>query len=200
MQIPFIQNSQKSLNDFAKRQRAKTIAYLQNHFSLPLEDCEDVFHDAFITLYENIQNGKLEELTSSLSTYLIAICKNKTQELLRKRGKYVTSSFEIDISDQSSYLDQQIEKILLLESDEQTVQEEKELLVRTIVKDLPSPCNELLWGFYRDGFSMATLAKMFNYASENAVKVTKYRCCEKFRKRYNESIKSISQNRHRHGR
>ena len=67
----------------------------------------------------------------------------------------------------------------------------KEALVRDIVKDLPSPCNELLWGYYGDGHSMKTLAEMFDYASVNAVKVTKHRCCEKFRKRYSEMVKSL---------
>ena len=58
--------------------------------------------------------------------------------------------------------------------------------VQKIVADLPSPCYELLWGFYRDSLSIKELTKMFNYSNENTLKVTKHRCCEKFRKRYNE--------------
>jgi DNA-directed RNA polymerase specialized sigma24 family protein len=80
---------------------------------------------------------------------------------------------------------------LALEDDSEKAQKEKEALVREIVKDLPSPCNELLWGYYGDGHSMKMLAEMFNYASENAVKVTKHRCCEKFRVKYSERVKSL---------
>jgi len=59
------------------------------------------------------------------------------------------------------------------------------------VKNLPSPCNELLWGYYGDGYSMKKLAEKLNYANENTVKVTKHRCCEKFRIKYTEMSKSL---------
>ena len=79
MQISFLPHSdERLLEKFAKTQRQKAIAYLKNQFSLPTDDCEDVFQEAFITLYNNIQEGKLKELTSSISTYFMAICKNKT--------------------------------------------------------------------------------------------------------------------------
>ena len=192
MKISILQhNNTKLLEDFVKKQRSKAIAYLQKHFYLPFNDCEDVFQDAFIVLYDNIQSGKLETMTSSLSTYFIAICRNKALEWLREKGKVITTSYEFSTVPEFTFLDQQVDKILKLDSDNENIQIKKEALVRTIVRDLPSPCDELLWGFYRDGFSMRTLAQKYNYSSENAVKVTKYRCCEKFRKRFNESIKSL---------
>lgn len=192
MQFSFLPHSdEKLLEKFAKVQRKKTIAFLQSQFSLPLDDCEDVFQEAFITLYHNIQEGKLTELTSSVSTYFMAICKNKTLELLRSRGKYVISSFDVNVGGQNTFLDEQVDKILMLEADDEVLQDRKEALVRNIVRDLPSPCDELLWGYYRDGFSMKDLAEKFNYSSENTAKVTKHRCCEKFRTRFNECIKSL---------
>lgn len=121
----------------------------------------------------------------------MAICKNKTLELLRSRGNFVSSSFEVNVSGSITFLDEQVDKILMLESDDEILQERKEALVRNIVRDLPSPCDELLWGYYRDGFSMKDLAEKLNYASENTVKVTKHRCCEKFRNRFNECLKSL---------
>ena len=60
-----------------------------------------------------------------------------------------------------------------------------------IVKDLPSPCNELLWGFYRDGLSMKDLAERYGYSNENTVKVTKHRCCDKFKKRFTEMLHKL---------
>lgn len=192
MQLSFLPHSdERLLEKFAKAQRQKAIAYLKNQFSLPTDDCEDVFQEAFITLYNNIQEGKLKELTSSISTYFMAICKNKTLELLRSRGKYVISSFDVNVGGQITFLDEQVDKILMLEEDDEALQKRKEALVRDIVRDLPSPCDELLWGYYRDGFSMKDLAEKFNYSSENTAKVTKHRCCEKFRNCFNECIKSL---------
>ena len=113
-------------------------------------------------------------------------------ELLRSKSKYITTSYEINPSKEHfDFQEEQVEKILSMDDDYENAQKEKEDLVREIVKDLPSPCNELLWGYYGDGHSMKMLAEMFNYASENAVKVTKHRCCEKFRVKYSERVKSL---------
>lgn len=192
MQIAlFRHKDNKVLEQFVKAQKEKTMAYFQGQFSLPLTDCEDIFQEALITLYNNIKSGKLEKLTSSISTYFMGICKNKAHEFMREKGKIVSTPYEINSAPSNTFLDEQVEKILLLESESESLQKKKEALVRDIVRDLPSPCDELLWGYYRDGFSMKILADRFNYASENAVKVTKHRCCEKFRNRFNECIKSL---------
>ena len=71
------------------------------------------------------------------------------------------------------------------------IEKRKQSLVRQIVRDLPSPCNELLWAFYRDGFSMKTMAEMFHYKSESAAKVTKHRCTEKFRARFEDLVHKL---------
>lgn len=192
MQIAlFRHKDNKLLEQFVSAQKRKTIAYLQGQFSMPLIDCEDIFQDALITLYNNIKSGKLEKLTSSISTYFMGICKNKAYEFMRSKKKIVSTQYEINSAPHNTFLDEQVEKILLLESESESFQKKKEALVRDIVRDLPSPCDELLWGYYRDGFSMKILADRFNYSSENAVKVTKHRCCEKFRNRFNECVKSL---------
>jgi RNA polymerase sigma factor (sigma-70 family) len=136
------------------------------------------------------------DIRMSSSTYFMTICRNKTMELLRSKSKYVTTSYDINPGKgHQDYQEDLVEKILALEDDHEKAQKEKEALVRDIVKNLPSPCNELLWGYYGDGHSMKMLAEMFNYASENAVKVTKHRCCEKFRVKYSEMSKSLFYNR-----
>lgn len=185
---------EKRLEKFAKEQWQKTRAFLLSRYSLSEDECADVFQESLIILWRNIKENKVEAegLGMSSSTYFMTICRNKTMELLRHKSKYLTTSYEINPSKEHyDYQGEQVEKILSLENDSMNAQKEKEALVRDIVKDLPSPCNELLWGYYGDGHSMKMLAEMFNYASENAVKVTKHRCCEKFRIRYNESVKSL---------
>lgn len=182
------------LEAFAKEQWQKTRAFLLSRYSLSEDECADVFQESLIILWRNIKENKVEAegLGMSSSTYFMTICRNKTMELLRHKSKYLTTSYEVNPSKEHyDYQGEQVEKILSLENESENAQKEKEALVRDIVKDLPSPCNELLWGYYGDGHSMKMLAEMFNYASENAVKVTKHRCCEKFRIRYNESVKSL---------
>ena len=185
-------NKEKELiEQFRKVSRDMVLSYLQRDFSLTIEESEDVFNDSFLSLYKNKHDGKLDNLTSSISTYFIGICKNKAREFLRNKNKVVNLSYDPGIKEQNTFLDDKVESILMLESDNDIARRKKEELVRNIVRDLPSPCNELLWGFYRDGISMKQLAEKFNYKSESSVKVTKHRCCEKFRERFNKLVKSI---------
>ena len=186
--------NERKLEKFAKEQWQKTRAYLISRYSLSEDECADVFQDSLVILWKNINENKgdSKDLGLSSSTYFMTICRNKTMELLRSKSKYVTTPYEINPNkDHHDYQEDQVERILSLEDARENVQKEKEALVRDIVKNLPSPCNELLWGYYGDGHSMKMLAEMFNYASENAVKVTKHRCCEKFRVRYSEMSKSL---------
>lgn len=186
--------NENKLEKFANEQWQKTRAFLINRYSLSEDECADVFQDSLIILWKNINENKVDskDLGLSSSTYFMTICRNKTMELLRSKSKYVSFSYEINPSnDYYDYQEDQVERILSLENTRENIQKEKEALVRDIVKNLPSPCNELLWGYYSDGHSMKMLAEMFNYASENAVKVTKHRCCEKFRVKYCEMCKSL---------
>lgn len=197
MQISLRRNKDKKefrLEKFVREQRDKTRRYLQNRYSLSEDEFDDVFQDSLIILWKNISEQKVdaEGLGMSSSTYFMAICRNKTMELLRSKSKYITTPYEINPSKEHyDFLEEQVERILSLDNDNEKAQNEKEALVREILMNLPSPCNELLWGYYDAGHSMRMLAEMFNYASENTVKVTKHRCCEKFRKRYKERMESL---------
>ena len=106
--------------------------------------------------------------------------------MLRGRGKELNIIDEYPDATKDEFEDDRIDRLLALEEDSDQVEIRKSALVRQIVKNLPEPCNQLLWGFYRDGFSMKTLASMLNYTSENSIKVTKHRCCDKFKNRFKE--------------
>ena len=178
-----------ALNRFASAEWSKTLGYLHKSFGLSRDDCQDVFQESFMTLYSNIADGTLETLTSSLSTYFMSICRNKALEMIRKIQKYADVDDEMSLSlMDGEFNESKIDSIIAL--DEGSEEEEKQKLIAQIVNDLPHPCNELLWGFYRDELSMKALAEMFNY-SEGSVKVTKHRCCEKFRSRYQEMLNKI---------
>ena len=187
MTIPLPIYSERQLNEFAKKEWEKTLAYLRKQFGLSEDECKDIFQEAFIVLHRNNIEGKLNNMTASISTYFNGICRNKAYETLRRNGKsiHVEDEVSLDILNAEIQADK-IDALIGLENDDSTFQERKEALVRQIVRQLPPPCDELLWGFFRDNFSMKTLAQMFNYSSENSVKVTKHRCQNKFRDRFNE--------------
>ena len=179
--------TERELNTFAAKEWPKVLNFLKNRFGIHEDDCKDIFQESFITLYTNVLSEKLNNMTASLSTYFISICKNKALEFLRGSARSVNVDSEMSLSLMDGEVkDEKIEALLALDDGDSALEAQKEELVQTIVKDLPSPCNELLWGFYRDNLSMRALADMFNYSSESSAKVTKHRCCEKFRARYIE--------------
>ena len=193
--IPLNPKTSKVLNDFAKEYRSRTLSYLRNTFSLSKEDCEDVFQEASIVLYRAAVDGKLDKLTSSLYTYFIGICNNKAHEQLRANGKVQLVSWE-DYSEEVAgkkynTLLVKAERILSLIDNDEKKANERDGVVSDMVKQLPSPCDKLLWSYYRDALSMKAIAQMFNYASESVAKVTKHRCQEKFRKNYEEAVKAL---------
>lgn len=178
------------LSTFAEEQWHKVLNYLGRTFNLPREDCQDVFQDAFIVLYDQINEGRLTPLKCSLSTYFTSICRYKALELLRHNNRSITTDYTHLATDNDTNSTTLTQQACKLASSDPTLANEKEYkltLVEQIVKRLPSPCKELLWGFYRDGMSMKALAHMHHY-SEGAVKVIKHRCCEKFKKQYETTI------------
>lgn len=183
-----IPQTQQKLNKFAAEQWEKTLAYLQGTYSLSRSDCEDVFQEAFIVLYTKITKGELK-LTASLSTYFTSICRNKAHEKLRHMGKELNIIDEFPQTTKDEFEDDRIDRLLALEDNTDQIEARKEAIVREIVSKLPEPCDKILWGFYRDGFSMKTLAQMYNYKNEGSVKVTKHRCAEKFKARFLEISK-----------
>lgn len=180
-----IPQTQQKLNKFAADHWDKTLAYLQGAFSMSRTDCEEVFQEAFIVMYKKITDGEFT-LTSSLYSFFIGICKNKAKERMRGMGKELNIIDEYPQTTKDEFEDERIDRLLALEDDTEQIEARKEAIVREIVSKLPGPCDKILWGFYRDGFSMKTLAQMYNYSSEGSVKVTKHRCAEKFKARFLE--------------
>lgn len=174
---------EEKLNQILKDYREKTFKLLTSSFNFPKDDCEDIFQESSIILYQQITDGKLDNLQSSLYTYFVGICKNKAHETLRKKGKTVNLSFEIGTKGNSIDMEK-VEDILNSIEDNEIRRNEKQIEVQKIVASLPYPCNELLWAYYRDSLSVKEMTQMFGYSSESSLKVTKHRCCEKFRKRF----------------
>ena len=113
-------DNERKLEKFAKEQWQKTRAYLLSRYSLSEDECVDVFQDSLIILWKNIKENKVEAdgLGMSSSTYFMTICRNKTMELLRKKSKYMTTSYEINPSKEHyDYQGEQVENILSLEYD-----------------------------------------------------------------------------------
>lgn len=167
---------------------------LQKQYSLSKEESEDVFQDSWIALQTQIEDGKVDVNKMSLTSYFKGICKNKAHELLRSKEKVAEL---VPISEQMGLTygefpdDRRIEEVLHVMEEESSIRTRKQKIVRTILRNLPERCRQILWGSECDGFSMLELANMYGYSSATSVRVTKLRCVEKFKSRFLEAVKSI---------
>lgn len=163
-----------TLNAFASEQRESSVGWLKAK-GITQDDAEDLFQEAFITLYDQLRTGYLEEMPRSLAAYFHGIVQNKLKEHYRQVQKVLDNEEEQDVAGFNEVFLNEV----LAQEDPRLV-ERKEAAVREVVRNLPDPCDKLLWGYYFDELSMQELADRFGYKSANSVKVMKSRCMDKF--------------------
>lgn len=159
----YVENRAKFLN-FARR------------YSLSEEENIDVYQDAYIIFYDNIMGGKIQNFTSSISTYLFSIGKYLIFDRMRRNKKTVGSNFNLAlIKDDEETVDG-------LEMEQQGLTTEQQLLKKHFTT-LGKQCQELLTLFYYRGFTIEEIMEHENYNSENVVKAAKSRCMKTLKER-----------------
>ena len=135
------------------------------------QDAEDVYQEALIILFRKVKQADFQ-LTSSLSTFLIGICRFQWMGELRKRNKSA-GDFESELSSVESE-----EFSLLIEEESKFKTAEKALL------EIGDKCRDLLRLFYFEKLDFKTIASKIGLPNEKVAKAQKYRCLEKARENY----------------
>lgn len=208
-----------SIGTYINGVMTKSKAFLRSRFSSMSEsDIEEIFGNSEIALFEKVHRGelqvaegkikilnegKLEDLRSTLLTYFNKVTWFQALKYLRSKGNdqrplptspqgegYHPDGSVLPLwgSQRGSFYDQQIDALLSLTDDDGLTNEQKSMM-RDIVKDLPSPCEEILWSFYGDGMDMKTIAQIIGSKNAAVAKQQKSRCMSKLRARF-EKIKA----------
>jgi RNA polymerase sigma factor (sigma-70 family) len=126
------------------------------------DNIDDIVQDTIISFWINVQKPTFL-LQAKLSTYIIAIAKNKWFKEFKKRSKFrrvdATHSRTMKASDTSINLDHAI--------------------IIKIVQEMDETCRRLLAYFYFDGLNNKSIAEKLNFANTNTVKSKKYQCFKK---------------------
>lgn len=131
-------------------------------------DAEDIFQDSLLVCIEKIKSDSFE-LTSSLSTYLIGIAKNKTKELFRYNSKY-------SMAGENELPELEEPNINVSE------QEEKYKTLDKVLMEVGKKCMDILILFYHKNLSMKVISDKLGFKSETSAKTQKYKCLEKAKK------------------
>ncbi|MCC9136591.1 RNA polymerase sigma factor [Pontibacter silvestris] len=128
------------------------------------EDAQDLVQESVMLFYEKVMQQELE-LTSSATTYIMAVCKNRWRRELEKRNRQQELSPEI--SEQVGAEEQE---------------EEPDHKLAAFVEQLGEKCSKVLVSFYYLGQRMEEIAEQLNYGTVRSATVQKYKCLERLRK------------------
>jgi RNA polymerase sigma factor (sigma-70 family) len=129
------------------------------------DDAKDIFQDALVILYKNVQSGNFT-LSVPLKTYLLGIIKNLWLQELRRRNKMPVAAEQFDIADAIT-------------------EEEKDLdIAKAAFNLLGERCRQLLILFYFKKKTYRQLASFLAFGDEKTAKNQKYRCLQKAKENY----------------
>ena len=176
------------LNRFIADERGKVLSYLRKTFSLAEDELYDISQEYSTALFLNIRDGKLSNLTSSLSTYFLRICINQTLKFIGKQKKVVPLFDDSTITNKDAFRPDKIDELyqLCTEDEDAEIVANYEKIVQDIIDTMPDTCKNIFKGYYWDNFTTSVIADMFGFANANSVKTQKYKCLQKFRNKYNE--------------
>ena len=178
----------QDLNRFLAEEKGKVLAYLRKKFSISDDDLDDIVQESSMALFLNIRDGKLANLTSTLSTYFLRICINQTLKSIGKQQKVVPLFDDSTITNKDEFRSDKIDELYRLCTEDEDAERvaQSERIVQNIIEVMPDTCKNIFKGYYWDNFTTSTIADMFGFANANSVKTQKYKCLQKFRNRYNE--------------
>lgn len=156
-------------------------------FSSP-SDAEDIFHDAFIALWQNIEHRKIYvengvilgkdnlPFQGSLTSYLMGIARLKYLELVRDNANF------LPLDNSTS------EPIVEDWYDERTAMREA---IAECVSKLSERCGQILRLFYMEHKNLDEILLLLpSFQSKDALKTAKNKCLTKLRENAHELLKS----------
>ena len=172
------------LKSSIKTERNKALSYIYENYYGGLarfvidnkgteEDAKDIFQDSLVVLYEKVHIPDFV-WTSTLKTYLFAVCKNLWFKRLRK-----ASNREIPTED--------IHHLPVADISFDDPYEDRTFLLHNLMDRLGGACKEILTLFYFQRRSMQEIAIEMNLATEKVAKNKKARCMAKLRELFKES-------------
>lgn len=181
------------LNHFIADEKTKVLAYLNKTFSLSDDDLNDIYQESSIALFLNIREGKLTNLTSTLSTYFLRICINQTLKHIGKQKKVIPLFDDSRLTNKDVFRQDKIDELyqLCTEDEEYDQITYSEKVVQDIIALMPDTCKNVFQSYYWNNLTTTVIADMFGFANANSVKTQKYKCLQKFRNKYNELTSKI---------
>ncbi len=145
-------------------------------YHLDKDALADIYQEAFLALRKKAINGKLNEVRSSMKTYLFGIGKYMIFDTLKEKNQHIPYESNLHLVEEDA---PEIE----LENTPALTQEQ--LLLRKYFRELGEKCRQVLTLFYFRGLSIDEIAEQVGYENANTVKAHKSRCLKTLREKIN---------------
>ena len=177
-------SEERVFEKFIKKYEQRTLNYLSSKYStLSEESIKDIIQDSYVTLHKNIEAKKVAE---PQYPYFLKICINLSLKAITKQGKHIIVGInDTDVQQKNMVSMYKVENILQVCDEQESVINEKKKLVHDALEEMASRCRELLWSFYADVLSWATIAGLYGLKNADTAKSQASRCRQTFKEKYN---------------
>ena len=171
--------NQLVISQLYREYRVIFFRWIRKFTDLRPEEIADIYQDTIIAFYTNVMHGKIEQLESSIKTYLFSIGKYRIYKYYRSRRK------EEVVEDMEDILPEV--KQLWYPRDLE-LSERKELIHQCITA-LGDPCNKIVRLFYYRKFCIEAIQRELGYKSAEVVRSQKRRCMQYLKKTLTQRFK-----------
>jgi RNA polymerase sigma-70 factor (ECF subfamily) len=165
---------QTELGMIYEEHRSEFLGWIAKEYQCSPDDCQDIYQMTILIFYDNIKQGKLEHLVSSVKTYLFGIGKNIARETLRREKRHVPIQ-------QEKYLKHQ-----LIDEPAETRDDANFSRAQTALEKLGQPCQRLIELFYYEKKSIAEITDTLHYKNPETAKNQKCKCMARLRKLFEQ--------------
>ena len=178
-------SEERIFEQFIQKYEERTMNYLSSKYSvLSGESIRDIIQDSYVVLHKNIEAKKV---TEPQYPYFLKICINLSLKAIGKQGKHIVVGInDTDIKQANTVSMHKVENILQVSAEQDSVINEKKQLVHTALGEMATRCKNLLWSFYADELSWATIAGQFGLKNADTAKSQASRCRQTFKEKYND--------------
>lgn len=151
--------------------RKEFVSWSVGKFNITENDALDHYQDTITIFYEKVMNGSIDEVGSTLKTYLFGIGKNRIRQ-----------QFDAE-SREGRHEGSLAEHYRFLAKDERLSEayEEARGQTKMMFESLGEVCRAILKLFYFEKKSMREIADILGHKNEGVSRTTKKRCLEKLR-------------------
>ena len=160
--------------------RDEFLHWITREYRCSTDDGKDIYQMVILIFYDNVRQGKLQHLVSSVKTYLFGIGKNIARENLRKEKKFVPIG-------QEKWLREH-----LTDEPSQHIDEGIFAKAKSALEKLGQPCQRLIELFYYEKKSMPEITSALGYKNPETAKNQKCKCMARLRKLFEQETTTSS--------